>query len=123
MLSGRNLVGRNLEGTTLAASHTGYGRSAEYRGAGFRRTTPEEPLPTMASSRIPAEHLRQYSDLAMAWMQEYLRIDTTNPPGHEMQAVSFYKKILDQEGIENRAFEYTPGRCDLWARLPHTTAQ
>ena len=31
-------------------------------------------------------------------MQEYLRIDTTNPPGHEMRAVSFYKKILDQEG-------------------------
>jgi hypothetical protein len=77
--------------------------------------TPEEPLPTMASSRIPAEHLRQYSDLAMAWMQEYLRIDTTNPPGHEMQAVSFYKKILDQEGIENLPFEYVPGRGDLWA--------
>jgi acetylornithine deacetylase/succinyl-diaminopimelate desuccinylase-like protein len=72
----------------------------------------------MASSRIPADHLRQYSDLAVTWMQDYLRIDTTNPPGHEMRAVSFYKKILDQEGIENRAFEYAPGRGDLWARLP-----
>ncbi len=77
----------------------------------------------MASSRIPADHLQQYSDLAVAWMQEYLRIDTTNPPGHEMRAVAFYKKILDQEGIENRAFEYAPERGDLWARLPHTTAQ
>jgi acetylornithine deacetylase/succinyl-diaminopimelate desuccinylase-like protein len=77
----------------------------------------------MASSRIPAGHLQQYSDLALAWMQEYLRIDTTNPPGYEMRAVSFYQKILDQEGIENRAFEYTPGRGDLWARLPHTTEQ
>jgi acetylornithine deacetylase/succinyl-diaminopimelate desuccinylase-like protein len=84
---------------------------------------PEEPPPAMASSRIPAERLRKYSDLALAWMQQYLRIDTTNPPGHEMLAVSFYKKILDQEGIENRAFEYAPGRGDLWARLPHTTAQ
>ncbi len=55
-------------------------------------------------------------------MQEYLRINTTNPPGHEMRAVSFYKKILDQEGIENRAFEYTPDRGDLWARIPHTTS-
>ena len=63
----------------------------------------------MASSRIPAEHLQQYSDLAVTWMQEYLRIDTTNPPGNEMRAVAFYKKILDQEGIENRVFEYTPG--------------
>ncbi|HZC24850.1 MAG TPA: M20/M25/M40 family metallo-hydrolase [Candidatus Binatia bacterium] len=74
----------------------------------------------MASSRIPTEHLQQYSDLAVTWMQQYLRIDTTNPPGNEMKAVEFYKKILDQEGIENRAIEYTPGRGDLWARLPHT---
>jgi acetylornithine deacetylase/succinyl-diaminopimelate desuccinylase-like protein len=50
-------------------------------------------------------------------MQEYLRIDTTNPPGNEMRAVSFYNEILDQEGIENRAFEYTAARGDLWARL------
>ncbi len=73
----------------------------------------------MASSRIPADHLQQYSDLAVTWMQEYLRIDTTNPPGNEMQTVAFYKKILDQEGIENRVFEYSPGRGDLWARIPH----
>jgi acetylornithine deacetylase/succinyl-diaminopimelate desuccinylase-like protein len=85
--------------------------------------SPEEPALAMASSRIPAEHLQQYSDLALTWMQKYLRIDTTNPPGHEMRAVAFYKKILDEEGIENRAFEYAPGRGDLWARLPHTTAQ
>ena len=74
--------------------------------------------PGTASSRIPAERLQQYSDLAVTWMQQYLRIDTTNPPGNEMRAVAFYKKILDQEGIENRAFEYAPGRGDLWARLP-----
>jgi acetylornithine deacetylase/succinyl-diaminopimelate desuccinylase-like protein len=77
----------------------------------------------MASSRIPADHLQQYSDLAVNWMQQYLRIDTTNPPGNEMKAVAFYKKILDQEGIENRVFEYTPGRGDLWARIPHTTSE
>src|SRR5438270_8527614 len=78
--------------------------------------------PGMASSRIPAERMQQYSNLAVTWMQEYLRVDTTNPPGHEMGAVQFYKKILDAEGIENRVFEYVPGRGDLWARLPHTTA-
>jgi acetylornithine deacetylase/succinyl-diaminopimelate desuccinylase-like protein len=77
----------------------------------------------MASSHIPADHLQPYSDLAVTWMQEYLRIDTTNPPGNEMKAVAFYKKILDQEGIENRVFEYAAGRGDLWARLPHTTSE
>ncbi len=79
--------------------------------------------PTTASAQIPADHLQRYSDLAVQWMQQYLRIDTTNPPGHEMQAVAFYKRILDAEGIENKVFEYAPGRGDLWARIPHTTAQ
>jgi acetylornithine deacetylase/succinyl-diaminopimelate desuccinylase-like protein len=75
------------------------------------------------SPRIPAAHWERYGDLAIEWMQEYLRIDTTNPPGNEMKAVAFFKKILDQEGIENSVFEYTPGRGDLWARLPHTTGE
>jgi acetylornithine deacetylase/succinyl-diaminopimelate desuccinylase-like protein len=76
--------------------------------------------PPTASARISPAHLREYSDLSVKWMQEYLRVDTTNPPGNEMKAVGFYKKILDQEGIENRVFEYAPGRGDLWARIPHS---
>lgn len=83
----------------------------------------EEPPPGLASSRIAPDHLQQYSDLAVTWMQQYLRIDTTNPPGNELRAASFFKSILDQEGIENRVFEYAPGRADLWARLPHTAAE
>ena len=75
----------------------------------------------MASSRISSDHLQQYSDLALSWLQEYLRIDTTNPPGNELRTATFFKKILDQEGIENRVFEYSPGRADLWARLPHSS--
>jgi acetylornithine deacetylase/succinyl-diaminopimelate desuccinylase-like protein len=74
-----------------------------------------------ASASLSVEHLQQYSDLAVTWMQEYLRINTTNPPGNEMQAVAFYKKILDEERIENQEFEYAPGRGDLWARIPHNT--
>jgi acetylornithine deacetylase/succinyl-diaminopimelate desuccinylase-like protein len=77
----------------------------------------------LPSSRIPADHMQQYSELAVTWMQQYLRIDTTNPPGNEMKAVAFYKKILDQEGIENRVFEYAPGRGDLWARIPATGSE
>jgi acetylornithine deacetylase/succinyl-diaminopimelate desuccinylase-like protein len=79
-----------------------------------------DPSSALASSRIPADRLQQYSDLAVTWMQEYLRVDTTNPPGNEMRAVAFFKMILDQEGIENRVFEYAPGRGDLWARIPRT---
>lgn len=89
-------------------------------GLGPRQGT--EAAPGLASSKIPADKLKDYSDLAVNWMQEYLRVDTTNPPGNEMRAVAFFKKILDAEGIENRPFEYAPGRGDLWARLPHTTS-
>jgi len=72
------------------------------------------------SDAIAAERVQQYSDLAVEWMREYLRIDTTNPPGNEMRAATFFKKTLDQEGIENQLFEYLPGRANLWARIPHS---
>ena len=71
-----------------------------------------------ASAKIPEPRLQQYSELAVRWMQEYLRADTTNPPGNEMRAIEFYKKVLNGEGIENRTFEYAPGRGDLWAKIP-----
>jgi acetylornithine deacetylase/succinyl-diaminopimelate desuccinylase-like protein len=76
---------------------------------------------TFASQNISAERLKQYADLAMQWEQQYLRIDTTNPPGNEFRGAAFFKKILDQEGIENRVFDYSPVHSNLWARLPHAT--
>jgi acetylornithine deacetylase/succinyl-diaminopimelate desuccinylase-like protein len=76
---------------------------------------------SLASDDIAADRLEQYADLALRWQREYLRIDTTNPPGNETQAADFFKRIFDQEGIENRAFNYAPGRADLWARIPHST--
>ena len=83
---------------------------------------PEGQNSGLASASIPADRMKECADLAVQWEREYLRIDTTNPPGNEIRAAEFLKKILDQEGIENQLFEYTPGRADLWARIPHTTA-
>ena len=79
---------------------------------------PGQAASPLASDRIPAERVQQYSDLAERWMQEYLQVDTTNPPGNEARATAWMKKILDAEGIENRVFEIAPGRANLWARLP-----
>jgi acetylornithine deacetylase/succinyl-diaminopimelate desuccinylase-like protein len=76
----------------------------------------------LISDRIPNDRMKQYADQAVQWEQEYLRIDSTNPPGNEMRTAVFFKRILDAEGIENRVFEYSPGRADLWARIPHTSA-
>lgn len=87
---------------------------------GIAQTTPKA---TLASSRIPPDRMSQYADLALKWEREYLRIDTSNPPGNEKLTAEFFKKILDDEGIENKLVEYTPGRADLWARLPHQGAE
>ncbi len=76
--------------------------------------------PVLPSSKIAPEQLNRYADQAVEWMQQYLRIDTTNPPGNEVRAAAFFKKILDAEGIENQVFDIAPGRANLWARLPHT---
>jgi acetylornithine deacetylase/succinyl-diaminopimelate desuccinylase-like protein len=78
--------------------------------------------PPLASARISPDRMKKYSDLAVEWEQEYLRIDTTNPPGNEARSAAFFKKIFDTEGIENRVFDYAPGRADLWARVAHTSA-
>ncbi|HEY7099686.1 MAG TPA: M20/M25/M40 family metallo-hydrolase [Terriglobales bacterium] len=89
-------------------------------------TTPvwsQNAPPKMASDAIPPDRIKQYSDLAVQWEQEYLRIDTTNPPGNEARAAAFFKKIFDAEGIENRVFDYAPGRADLWARILHTSTE
>jgi acetylornithine deacetylase/succinyl-diaminopimelate desuccinylase-like protein len=71
----------------------------------------------LPSERLSAEHQQQYSELAVRWMQEYLQVDTTNPPGNELRGAAFFKKVFDQEGIENKVFEFAPGRADIWARV------
>src|SRR5215211_5259200 len=59
----------------------------------------------------------RYQDMAVELMQQYLRINTSNPPGNEVDAARFFKKIFDQNGIENEIFEYKPGRANIIARL------
>src|SRR5215211_1193078 len=48
---------------------------------------------------------------------QYLKIDTTNPPGNEIRAAHFFAEICKREGIEHKVFEPFPGRGTLWARL------
>ena len=59
----------------------------------------------------------RYQDMAVDLMQQYLRVNTSNPPGNEIEAARFLKKIFDQHGIENEIFEYKPGRANIIARL------
>ncbi len=50
-------------------------------------------------------------------LQQYLRIDTTNPPGNETRGVEYLASLLRAEGIPFQTRESAPGRGNLWARL------
>ena len=58
-----------------------------------------------------------YQDMAVDLMRQYLRINTSNPPGNEIAAARFFKSIFDKYGIQNEIFEYKPGRANIIARL------
>jgi acetylornithine deacetylase/succinyl-diaminopimelate desuccinylase-like protein len=60
-------------------------------------------------------------DETLQVLGDYLRINTTNPPGNELQTALFLKRILEREGIEAQILdtaELKPsGRANLYARL------
>ncbi len=62
-----------------------------------------------SSSPAPSEPLR--------WLVEYLRIDTSNPPGDEHRAAAFLRGVLHGEGVATRLLVSPEGRASLYARL------
>lgn len=54
---------------------------------------------------------------AMGHLRALLRIDTTNPPGNEIEAARYVAAVLEQEGIPSTILESGPGRANLVARL------
>src|SRR5438045_3305217 len=56
-------------------------------------------------------------DEATGLLSQYLRINTTNPPGNEIAAAHWLADVLRRDGIEARIFEPAPGKANLYARL------
>lgn len=54
---------------------------------------------------------------ALRNLQEYLRIDTSNPPGREEEAARFLEHLLSKEGISCEVYLPEPGRANLLAKL------
>jgi len=55
-------------------------------------------------------------------LQEYVRIDTSNPPGDTKKAADFLAGILEREGIPVVRYESSPGKAIVLARLKATTS-
>jgi len=52
-------------------------------------------------------------DEAGALLSQYLRINTTNPPGNEIVAARWLTAVLRREGIDAQVFEPAPGKANL----------
>lgn len=76
-------------------------------------------LPVLAVTLVLANtgHGQSIEDEALAWLQQFIRIDTINPPGNETRAADFIAGILEAEGIAYQRAESAPGRGNIWARL------
>lgn len=51
-------------------------------------------------------------------LRDYVRLDTTNPPGNEALGATFFADIFAAHGIEYEVIDVAPGRANIWARLP-----
>ena len=59
----------------------------------------------------------RYEEMAVKLMQQYLQVNTSNPPGNEIAATKFLKSVFDEHGIQSEIFEYKPGRANIIARI------
>src|SRR5438876_1887799 len=96
-----------------------------------RGAVPPQPGLIGPSSRPvlvpPAEVIREVPRTDAQWrvvgreaaglLSQYIAINTTTPPGNELQSATWLKAVLAGEGIESQIFEPRPGKANLYARL------
>jgi acetylornithine deacetylase/succinyl-diaminopimelate desuccinylase-like protein len=63
---------------------------------------------------------QEVRDEAVEILRNYIRINTTNPPGNELEAALFLEGIVRKEGVETTLYESAPGRANLLAVCPGT---
>ena len=89
----------------------------------MRRTAVSLPLLLVTisvSARAQAPDWNALNDETLHTLSDYIKVNTTNPPGNELDAARFLKNILDREGIEAQLFdtvELGANRGNLYARL------
>ena len=75
-----------------------------------RLTRPAALLFTLAvpaAAQEPAFDYDQLRDETAQRLSEYLRINTSNPPGNELATARWLKEVLAREGIEGQILDTT----------------
>ena len=49
---------------------------------------------------------------------DLIKINTTNPPGNELEVAKYLQNVFEREGVASTIFEAAPGRGNLVARIP-----
>src|SRR3989442_13004616 len=83
-------------------------------------TAPVPELPQrVAPSSAPRgdDDWKALGDEDAQLLAQYLRINTTTPPGHERRTADWLAAVLAREGIAAQAVETAPGKANLYARL------
>jgi acetylornithine deacetylase/succinyl-diaminopimelate desuccinylase-like protein len=80
------------------------------------------PPPTngLPASQTPLGDLTSLTADAKIWLQDLIKINTTNPPGNEQAAADYVLKVLQKEGIAGEELPIEPGRTAVVARLRST---
>jgi len=71
--------------------------------------TPQSPSPLAQAAQITQD--------AQGWLADLIRMNTTNPPGNEMEAAKYVAAVLQKEGIPADVMEVVPGRGIVIGRL------
>jgi acetylornithine deacetylase/succinyl-diaminopimelate desuccinylase-like protein len=69
------------------------------------------------SLRAQSVDWAKVSDDAIQTLQDYVRIDTSNPPGNTSKTADFLTAIFEREGIPVERYESAPGKVIIVARL------
>jgi acetylornithine deacetylase/succinyl-diaminopimelate desuccinylase-like protein len=80
-----------------------------------------QPLQAQSAPAIDYAKLREETARRLA---EYIRINTSNPPGNELAGARWLREVLAKEGIEGRILdtaELGAGRANFYARLPNSS--
>ncbi len=74
-------------------------------------------LAFLAFLALPVPDWPKLQDEILRHYQALIRIDTSDPPGNELPAVEYLKKVFTAEGIPVKVFAKEPKRANLVARL------
>lgn len=80
-------------------------------------------LSVPAAAQAPAVDYDQLRDETAQRLSEYIRINTSNPPGNELATARWLQKVLAREGIDGQILDTAAlgaGRANFYARLKGT---